>query len=245
MAWTLPEVCIRKVIENGMRVLRTNRAAFLEIFAEYGQDELAADYGDDYINGIWDWFSTTKIPTIQSWSFNAQRIPCISVHLANEQEAEDKIAMNDYAGTFSDAGETGTGAFTVMLDIGLHASKGGDHVLWLYYITSYILFNSKKSLERLGLKMGTYSASDYSRDAERMGNNIWTRWIRYRCTTQNFWGGEAFTQQFDEIHTDAQTGLTVTNTFMDEDVDPSTVSNTASKGLRGSHGSKDDDDLAL
>lgn len=190
MSFSLPEVTIRRVINDSFKKLRANKVAFLDIFADFTKDELADEYGSDYVEEIWTWFSTIKIPVIQSWSFNAQKIPCISVHLANEQEDEGKIAFDDFGGVFDDQAETGTAAFSVMLDIGIHANKSGDHVLWLYYILAYTLFKFKPSLTRLGLEMGTFSASDYSKDAEKMGNNIWTRWVRYRCITQNDWAAD-------------------------------------------------------
>lgn len=190
MSWTLPEVAIRRVINDSFKKLRADKTAFLDIFADFAEDGLADEYGEDYIEKIWEWFTTTKIPVIQSWSFNSQKVPCVSVHLANEQEDEAKLAFDDFGGQFNDVAETGTAAFSVMLDIGCHANRGGDHVLWLYYILAYTLFKYKPSLVRLGLEMGTFSASDYSKDAEKMGNNIWTRWVRYRCTTQNDWAAE-------------------------------------------------------
>lgn len=190
MAFTMPEVIVRRVIDDSFKKLRTNKAAFIDIFADFAKDELAEEYGDAYIEQIWEWFATTKVPVIQSWSFNAQKIPCISVHLANEQEDESKIAFDDFAGNFDNINETGTTAFSVMLDIGVHANKGGDHVLWLYYILAYTLFKYKPALTRLGLEMGTFSASDYSKDAEKQGNNVWTRWVRYRCVTQSDWAAD-------------------------------------------------------
>jgi hypothetical protein len=199
MSWTLPEVAIRRVINDSFKKLRANKSAFLDIFADFTKDELDDEYGEEYVEQIWEWFTQTKIPVIQSWSFNAQKIPCISVHLANEQEDESKIAMDDYGGTFDDEAETGTAAFSVMLDIGCHANRGGDHVLWLYYILAYTLFKFKPSLTRLGLEMGTFSASDYSKDAEKMGNNIWTRWVRYRCTTQNDWAADTLMEPELEV----------------------------------------------
>lgn len=190
MSWCLPEVAIRRVINDSFKKLRADKTAFSEIFADFAKDELADEYGDAYVEKIWEWFTTTKIPVIQSWSFNVQKVPCVSVHLANEQEDEAKLAFDDFGGQFDDVAETGTAAFSVMLDIGCHANRGGDHVLWLYYILAYTLFKYKPSLVRLGLEMGTFSASDYSKEAEKMGNNIWTRWVRYRCTTQNDWAAE-------------------------------------------------------
>lgn len=190
MSFTLPETIIRKVIDDSFKKLRANKSAFLDIFADFMKDELAEEYGEAYIEQIYEWFSTTKIPVIQSWSFTAQRIPCISVHLANEQEDEQKVAFDDFGGVFDDQSETGTSASSVMLDIGCHANRGGDHVLWLYYILAYTLFKFKPSLTRLGLQMGTFSASDYNKDAAKEGNNIWTRWVRYRCITQNDWAAD-------------------------------------------------------
>lgn len=206
MAWTLPEVAIRRVIDDGIKRLRQNKAVFLDIFSEYKKDELDSEYGENYIEQIWEWFATTKIPVVQSWSLNVEKIPCISVHLANEQEAEDKIAMDDFVGTFNDETTTGSAVFTVMLDLGIHVNKGGDQVLWLYYIVSYLLFKSKPALVRLGLEMGTFSASDYTKDAEKMGNNIWTRWVRYRCTTQNDWPADEL-KDVEEINLDARSGI--------------------------------------
>lgn len=201
MAWTLPEVIMRRVIDDGLKRLRQNKAAFIDIFSDLAKDELGSEYGANYLEQMWTWFSTTKLPVVQSWSFNVQKIPCYSIHLANEQEDEQKAAFDDYAGTFDGDSTTGTAAFTVMLDIGIHANKGADHVLWMYYVLSYILFKSKPDLHRLGLRLGTYSASDYSKDAEKMPNSIWTRWVRYRCTTQNDWSAEPL-GQIDDLNMD-------------------------------------------
>lgn len=213
MAWTLPEVAIRRVISDSFKKLRANKEAFQDIFSEFTKDELAEEYGENYVEQIWTWFTTTKVPVIQSWSFNAQKIPCISVHLANEQEDEAKLAMDDYGGQFDDKAETGTAAFSVMLDIGIHANKGGDHVLWLYYILAYTLFKYKPSLTRLGLEMGTFSASDYSKDADKMANNVWTRWVRYRCTTQNDWAADPL-QTIDDLEVKVNA-----STILDVDTD--------------------------
>jgi hypothetical protein len=233
MPWTLPEPAIRRVIDGGIRAIQNDQATFNEIFSDYTQGELNIDYGQAYVDLIWAWFSTTKIPVIQSWSFNVQRIPCISVHLANEQEDESKAALLDYVGTdFTDADTTTTGgaASTVMLDLGIHANKGGDHVLWLYYILSHILFHQKLVLHGLGLRLGTFSASDYSKDADKMGNNVWTRWVRYRCTTQNFWDAEPLVTP-TEVNTDVQTGFNATDIATSLDV-TGTVSTTTSTGVQ-------------
>lgn len=231
MPFVMPEIVVRKLIDFGIKELRANKPAFDDLFAMFVQDELDEDYGEKYREQIWEWFSTTKIPVVQAWSFNAQKIPCISVHLANETEDESKAALNDLAGVGNDA-DLGTGVFTVMIDVGIHTSRGGDHVLWLYYIVSYILFKYKLMAHRLGLKLQTYSASDYSKDADKAANNIWTRWVRFRCTTQNFWEADPL-REFKHVHTDASMGNPPSSDIATSlDVNPREVDRTANKGVR-------------
>lgn len=243
MGFIFPEIVVRKVIDQGIKELRTDKPAFDDLFCQFLQDELGVDYGANYREQIWDWFTTTKIPVVQAWSFNAQRIPCISIHLANETEDESKAAMNDLAGSFNQDNETGTGVFTVMIDVGVHANKGGDHVLWIYYIVAYILFKYKPMAFRLGLKLGTFSASDYSKDADKMGNNVWTRWIRFRCTTQNFWGADPFIQ-VDSVNVDHTIGNPPASDLAASlDVDITTIDTTANEGLKvGRIGDEDGND---
>jgi hypothetical protein len=240
MAWVLPEVTIRRVINDGMKALRTNHTAFVDIFSQFTQDELNAEYGAAYIEQIWQWFTTTKVPVVQSWALNVQKIPCISIHLANETEAEDKAALGDYGGIFDDTSETGVATFTAMIDIGLHANKGGDHVLWLYYIVSYIMFRQKTTFERFGIKLGTFSASDYANDNAKLGDNIWTRWVRYRCTTQNTWPGDPL-RLIEEVDVSPKTGLTPDDVATSLDVDQSTLDTSVNTGFTVSSTDVDDD----
>lgn len=234
MSFVMPEIVIQKVLDYGIKQLRSNKAEFYDLFAQFTQDELNSDYGSKYLDELWKWFSTTKIPVVKAWSFNAQVIPCISVHLANETEDESKAAVGDFAGSFSDDGDTGTGVFTAMVDIGIHANKAGDHVLWLYYIVAYILFKHKLMAHRLGLKLHTFSASDYNKDSNKMTENIWTRWVRFRCTTQNFWDSEQFTE-VDSINVDPAVGLDPASDISTSlDVDISGVDTTANDGIKAS-----------
>src|ERR1035437_9055175 len=204
MSFVMPEVIVRRLIDLGIKELRTDKKAFDDLFLQFDDKELNPDFGPEYRNQIWDWFTTTKIPVVQAWSFNAQKIPCISIHLANETEDESKAAMDDLAATGADS-EIGTAVFTVMVDVGIHVTRGGDHVIWLYYIVSYILFKYKLLAQKWGLKLQTYSASDYSKDADKASNNIWTRWVRFRCTTQNFWAADPL-RLFEEVNTDPSIG---------------------------------------
>jgi hypothetical protein len=245
MSFVLPEVVVQKVISYGIKKLRSNKKAFDAIFCQFTQDELSEDYGEAYREQLWKWFSTTKIPVLRAWQLNAQTIPAFSVHLASESEDESKAAMSDYAGTFDEEGETGTAAFTVMVDIGIHANRAGDHVLWMYYILSYILFKYKPMAHRLGLKLHTFSASDYNKEAAKMAENVWTRWVRFRCTTQNFWAADAF-MDIEDINTDPAIGLEpASDIAVSSDVNIDEVSRTSNDGIRVSHSTNEDDDLSI
>jgi hypothetical protein len=129
------------------------------------------------------------VPVVQAWSFDATKIPCISIHLGNEVDDESKAAIGDYWGS-DDVGEVLTNPMTVMLDIGIHADKSKDHVLWLYYMINHILYKEKSMFRDLGLQLTTFNASDYNKESKYMAENIWTRWIRFKCTVQNYIPGD-------------------------------------------------------
>jgi hypothetical protein len=187
--WIMPQIALQKVLQVGIREIKDNPEILEDIFNYMHEPDLTDDYGETYVSKIKEWFLTTKVPVLHAWTFNVDRIPCVSIHLANESEDESKAAVGDYFGN-DENGEVGTSPFTVQLDIGIHASKSSDQVLWLYYIITYILFKKKLYAESLGLRLQTFTASDWDRRQEYSTENIWTRWIRFRCTTQNFWSGD-------------------------------------------------------
>lgn len=203
MGFVIPQVSVQRIIQQGLSDLKANPAQLDDIFDLYLSDPMAADYGQEYIDEIKAWFATTRIPVVQAWSFNKTRIPGISIHLAQEMEDETKSAINDF-GFFDDDGvsEGGIGVFTVNLDIGIHASKTGDEVLWLYYIISYCLFTQKRLAESMGLSLQTFNGTDYGRAQEKLPDNIWTRWIRFRCTVNNQWVAREASLPFERIDSD-------------------------------------------
>lgn len=164
--------------------MKENPALLDYIFDSYNKSMMSDDYGPAYVAKIKAWFLETKIPAVQAWSYNVQTMPQISIKLANESEDESKASMGDFLMN-GDTHNVGVGVFNVSLDIGIHARKDSDEVLWLYYIISYILFTSKRTAEGLGLYLQTFSASDYSRENGKLPDNTWVRWIRFNCTVHN------------------------------------------------------------
>lgn len=203
MAIMLSEVALQRLIQIGIKNLRDNPNAFREIFAQYDCPEMSASYGQAYIDKIHNWFLNTKIPVLQAWSFDTSKIPGISIHLADESEDESKAAINDYWGMGEDD-DIKTGVVSVSLDIGIHADKSKDHVLWMYYILLHILYKEKMLGHKLGLQLYTYRANDYNKESKYMAENVWTRWVRFRCTAQHYVeGGEPYTDATIVLDLDA------------------------------------------
>lgn len=179
------------MIQVGLKNLRGNRAAFDCIFAVYNCDEMKASYGQSYIDKIYNWFIGTETPVLQAWTFDPTRIPAYSIHLSDEAEDESKASLSDFFGDGDDS-EILTGASTVSLDIGIHADKAKDNVLWMYYILTYIFYKEKLLGRKLGLQLYTFRASDYNKESKYMADNVWSRWIRFRCTVQNYLDGDGY-----------------------------------------------------
>jgi hypothetical protein len=188
----LTEVALQRLIQIGVKNLRDNPAAFRNIFDMYNSPAMVASYGDKYIDKIVDWFNNTRMPIVQSWSFDPQRVPAISIHLADESEDESKAAMSDFFGD-GENNEILTGPATVSLDIGIHADKTKDVVLWMYYIVVYILYKEKLVGRDLGLQLYTYRANEYNKESKYMADNVWSRWVRFRCTIQHYIDGDVLT----------------------------------------------------
>ena len=213
MAVMLSEVALQRLIQIGFNKIRNNPEVFKEIFAQYNCEEMSASYGQNYIDKIYNWFKDTKIPILQAWSFDASKVPGISIHLADESEDESKAAISDYWGMGED-NDIKTGIVSVSLDIGIHADKSKDHVLWMYYILIYILYREKMLGHKLGLQLYTYRANDYNKESKYMADNVWSRWIRFRCTAQHYISdGEQYTTpdmvlDIDAVQSNNDSGIT-------------------------------------
>lgn len=201
MPWVMPEIAVQRLIQHGIYELRQNKAAFDEIFAYPASHPMVTDsYGQEYVDKIWSWFTTERIRVVQSWILSPQTIPCFSIHLSNENEDESKAAISDFYGEGEDA-DIGINSMSVLVDIGIHGSKAADQVLWMYYILSYIMFKYKSVARSLGIEIQTYSASDWQKESAKMPENIWTRWLRMRCTVFNTWSADPYIQ-IDEVVTE-------------------------------------------
>lgn len=215
MGFVLAQIALQRLIQLGIKYLKDNPDTLDEIFCYYTRDALNAAYGQPYIDKIKEWFNSNKIPVVQAWNMDSTNVPGISVRLAQETEAIDKAAVGDL-GYFDESGEVGVGVMQVNLDVGIHASKTADEILWLYYIASYILFSFKRNAEALGLELHTYSATDHMRNDSYLGDNIWTRNIRLSTTVQNTWSSDKWIEPTD---LDIEVNASSTGTLVESDED--------------------------
>lgn len=206
MGFVLTQVALQRIIQKGLAEIKNDISVLDEIFTMYKCPLMIDDYGQSYIEDIKTWFQETRIPVVQAWSFNATRVPGISIHLSQESEDETRAAINDM-GFIGETDEVGIGVFNVNLDVGIHTSRTGDEALWLYYIVSYCLFTQKRFAEDMGLYLQTFNGSDYGRAMEKLPDNIWTRWIRYRCTVDNQWTASDADDVFGGIDTTLDTEI--------------------------------------
>jgi hypothetical protein len=192
MSRVMPEIAVQRLVQYGIQYLRSNRPMFNEIFA-YLKDHplMSTSYGQPYIDSIWNWFTTEKIPVVQAFLLTPERVPCYSIHLSSENEDESKAAMSDYYGDEED-NELSISCSNVTLDIGIHGSKVADGVLWMYYILSDILFRHKGLAQSMGIEIQTFSASDFQRDNSKLPENIYTRYVKMRLTTFDTWKSDSF-----------------------------------------------------
>lgn len=204
MSHVMPQVALHRIIRDGIQIVKSNPILLDDIFQYYLCPAMNSDYGQSYIEEIKTWFVRTKVPVVQAWNLNLQQVPQIGIQLAQESEAEDKAAIGDHFGEDED-GNVGIGVFNVNLDVILMGTKNTDEVLWMYYIVNYVLFKRKRQAEELGLQLHTFSATDYSKDQQRMPENVYSRTIRFRATVQNFWSSEPFLDINDmEVVIDAE-----------------------------------------
>lgn len=202
MSYVMTEIAIQRLLQYGIQNIRSNKRIFDEIFAyQASHPMMIKSYGPTYVDKIWEWLNTEKIPVVQAFHLSAERVPCYSIHLSTEVEDESKAAISDFYGEGEDS-DFGVNCFSVNIDIGIHGSKVAEQVLWMYYIASDILFRHKDIARSLGLEIQTYSATDWQKDAAKMPENIWTRWIRMRCTVFNTWEFNIADGAFEDVESE-------------------------------------------
>ena len=92
------DVEVQAILQYGWDYIRANIDVLDEIFDNFKSDHLKNRWGDREIKKIKEWVQTTDIPIVLAWSLNPQRIPCLSVHIAQSAEDVANAFMGDHGG---------------------------------------------------------------------------------------------------------------------------------------------------
>lgn len=97
--------------------------------------------------------------------------------------------------------------FREVFEIRVNAASNSDQAIWLYYITSYLLFKNKNFFEEVGLESQTFGVTEFTRDAAKMPNNIWGRTIRLTFLVQHTWSEEVDVLELQEVNVNVQSNV--------------------------------------
>jgi len=94
----------------------------------------------------------------------------------------------------TDKFKRGEAYFKENIDIGIHGHGDQNTVLWMYYIVMWILLRMKPEMERRCMDISTFSASDFNKNNQYLGENIFSRWIRFSARTRVTWKDDELPQ---------------------------------------------------
>lgn len=78
-------------------------------------------------------------------------------------------------------------AISEAIDIGCHSHGDTNVTLYLYYVLIWMFLRFKPELERRCLDLSTFSASDFNRESQYLGENIFSRFIRVTARSMVSW----------------------------------------------------------
>ena len=78
-------------------------------------------------------------------------------------------------------------AISESIDIGIHGHADQNTVLWMYYMVIWIMLRFKPELEKRCMDLSTFSASDFNRESQYLGENVFSRFIRVTARSMVTW----------------------------------------------------------
>jgi len=88
---------IQGFVTLGIDYLRANIEVLDQIFETWLAPHMEKIYGQREIDRVKRWLLDTDVPVVLSWGLQNAKWPCISIHLAQEQERVEAAALSDQA----------------------------------------------------------------------------------------------------------------------------------------------------
>lgn len=128
-----------------------------------------------------------KQPTGEMYEILEIRGDTIQFLLTGDSAAFDKRKAKVVSFINEEVRKRGESYFREACDIGIHGHGDQNTVLWLYSIIKWILLRFKPEIEKRCMDLSTFSASDFRKDNVFLGENIFSRWIRFTARTRVHW----------------------------------------------------------
>lgn len=182
---------IERFLEIGFEWFRTNPEAPNRVFGHLRDVDLKDKYGQSKIDEIATYIKNTEIDIKQAFPMEDEEIPSISINLQSSMEIGELTGLNDYAGTATTLGSSGSivggveQGYSPIRDevlIGIHASASSNKTKYLYYLVVYIINAYRDQLEARpdkinGLFNISWRATDISRMNDYLPAHVFTRFV--------------------------------------------------------------------
>jgi hypothetical protein len=93
MAIPLVDWSIKSIVDYTIKTVQSNPEKYVrEIFGDARCEPFAALYGDNFVNQVVKWISSTRIPVVLSFDLDPAQIPGVSIHLERSTPAQSFLA---------------------------------------------------------------------------------------------------------------------------------------------------------
>lgn len=178
---------LEQIIGGGLLWFKTDTKAPGQVFSHL-KLPILGKYGQKKIDEIAAFIRKYDVRVVQSFAMIPEQLPCISIQLLDGGEMPERAGLSDHEG-FVDAmnaqdevlgrQEIKFSPITDSVHIGIHAADTPDLAKYLYYLVTYVLLLYKPELEKLGLHLSTFRATDISRLNEHLPSNCYSRFINF------------------------------------------------------------------
>lgn len=178
---------LETVLKEGLAWFRADSSAPDQVFGHLKAPWLSK-YGEAKIDEIAAFIRKYEIKIVQHFSLIDAAVPCFSIQLLDGGEMTERAGLVDHQRMIDTRdmednviGRTEVGYVPISdnVHIGIHVINTPDLAKYLYYLAVYILSSYKMVLEKRGLMLGTFRATDISRLNDFLPENMYSRFINF------------------------------------------------------------------
>lgn len=178
---------LESIIAGGLQWFKSDPKAPKQVFSHL-KLPILGKYGQAKIDEIAAYIRKYDVRVVQSFAMIAEQLPCISIQLLDGGEMPERAGLADHEGYVDAMGaqnevlgrqEIKFMPITDAVHIGIHTADTPDLAKYLYYLVTYVLLLYKPEMEKLGLHLSTFRATDLSRLNDHLPSNCYSRFINF------------------------------------------------------------------